>query len=311
MINKSLHVVTVFYGSGYALLVTEFMWPSLVKHNPKVFVDYKVSHRIYCRPDDAWSVAKHCEKLKACGIHTYVNTRILPNLQLSISDQTNNNEIRNNHVWVCLVDAMRQALKEGSIMVYALPDHFFGHGLENVLKDTQSGEYHVCCHLRIPVESTLPIIDAKLCGNGFSSNGDLVDFCFNHRHPLVQHGFDNPNSNWRAEDRNDHYAVWFWQPVPVVISPTQGLIDFYMSGGYCGNPCFELMDHDLVEWAYNNDKLKCVKDSNGFFWAELTSKRCYIPRPYVPDRDNARVDIQPFAQFAHGDPFKYYKGINA
>ncbi len=309
--NRPLHVTTICYGSGYSLLTTDFMWPSLVKHSPKAFIGRKVSHRIYCRPDDAWNVAivNHCQRLQACGVHTYINTKILPNFPLPPYDNANSSRLRNNYVWICLADAMGQAIRENAIMVYALPDHLYGHGLFNLLDNMGDAKYCVCCHLRVTADSSVAEIRDRFNGNGFKDNSEMVDFCFGpHRHPLVDAGFDRTRIQncWRAEDKGDYYAVWFRDPVPVLIDPTDDMVNFVVSGGYRGTPRFELFDSDLVDWSLANGILKWAKDTNEFFWTELTCKDSYAPQTLPlgftePMTDSGRL-------FFHGEPFKYWKG---
>ena len=39
----------------------------------------------------------------------------------------------------------------------------------------------------------------------------------------------------------------------------------------------ETVDHELVEYAYENGRLKFVEDSAQFMWTELTSRNTYNP----------------------------------
>lgn len=101
-------------------------------------------------------------------------------------------------------DITQKAINNNALIIFAPPDHIFGHGLIKLIDDIQPGEYYVCGHPRISYQNSINNLDLIL--NSISDdfdNKNLVKIGMkNFPHSVVINGLKNMKINHFGGEQN-------------------------------------------------------------------------------------------------------------
>ncbi len=282
----TIELVTAFFGQGHLRMFLDNLCSTL--EQPSNLPELKrrgveIVHRIYCTTNEAGRIPP---QPLASADETIIDIELLhceePSLQRDAI-----------HI------PYREAIRRGDcVTILAQADHVFGCGFadaiagENALKP---GEYLVVPHPRIVMETALPHIKAMV--ETKPTNEEWVTFFMDlFPHPLVARGKATADPYWRTTRRADHWETYFQEPPPLAFWGTPDMLQFWP--GTQGN--LEVLDHQLVNYCFEQGRLKTIMDSRVFTWAELTPAKVY--RAGIP----ARSEHLASCQFFNRTPARWY-----
>lgn len=281
--GKKINLISVFYGLPYAHSLQEIMFPSLLlEENLPSLKGREIKHYIYCSKNEEASLQVHVARLKDMGIECIVNTDMIP-------ASGNQRDV----IFLPFLREMERSIAEDSIVVMAQPDHIFGRGLAKIIDAMQPYEYVVCGHPRVSEERgrlRYPGFLKEQLRTRSSSNRDFVALAVNElTHPMVAHGLTQMEPYWHGIRKQSYLSVYFKEPPPLCFHAHPEMINVVLGDTTFGR--FETIDHDLVDLAYQQKRLKVIDDSEDFFWAELTKESVYNPTIYNQYWSNAARDL--------------------
>jgi hypothetical protein len=270
--GKKINLISVFYGASYSDALQEIMFPSLLlEQNIPALKGREISHYIYCSENEVASLQKHVVMLKNMGIECIVNANMIP---------ASGNQ--RDYLYLPFLKEMERSIAESSIVVMAQPDHVFGRGLAKIIDAMKPYEYVVCGHPRVSEERgrrRYPEFLSDQLRKKSSGNRDFVSLAINElTHPMVAHGLMHMEPYWHAIRRQSYLSVYFKEPPPLCFHAHPEMINVVLGDTVFGR--FETIDHDLVDFAYQQKRLKIIDDSDEFFWTELTKDDVYNPTIY-------------------------------
>ncbi len=254
-----VELLTIFFGEEHLQMFYRTLIPSLwqVENIPAMLNDgCEVVHRIFCPESEAKALAGYALTSK---------------LQVEIHPGT---VVPTDHDG--LAKHFAESTVRGTLTVMASCDHVFGKGLWRVIKDLKPGEYLVCGHPRIELETGLLPMEDFLSRKLANNNYNLVNFCMNTiPHPMVKHGKKHPEPYWHTFQRGDHWETHFAEPPPLAFWGSPDMLEPWGKPVLFGP--WEVLDHDLVQHCYARGTLRWITDSREFFWAEFTKHKKYHP----------------------------------
>ncbi len=265
-----IEVLTIFFGELFLDLFSKTMVRSLWKRGniPAMLADgHEVVHRIHCPPREAeWlSIYPKCSE-----IPVEIDTRLIPQDDPYVPP----NQPSPRHDYLAV--PFQEQIKRGVLTVMAPCDHVFGDGLWLAIKDLKPGEYLVCGHPRIDLEHGFPLMQEFLTKNHDGDNRKLVNFCLDQiPHPMVTHGKKVQEPYWHAHRRPDHWEAHSAEPPPLAFWGTPDMLNPWNEPMLFR--AWEVIDHELVGWSFDRNRLHWIEDSRLFFWTEFTSVKDYNP----------------------------------
>ena len=92
-------------------------------------------------------------------------------------------------------------------------------------------------------------------------------------HPQTYLALQNDSNCLRYRDEGTYYSARNWCPPPLCFYAREEMLEHMIRHPLCGpnaTASFYAIDHDFVDSAYRTNNLRLIKDSDYFFWAELT-----------------------------------------
>jgi hypothetical protein len=265
-----VHLFSVVYGEKHTDWLGRIMFPSLLlEGNLPSMQGKQICHNIYCSRDEVPLLGDYIIKAQELGIRVIVNDSIIPTRE----------QEQKEFMHLAVLDAIKTAIAENAVMVVAMTDHVFGHGLAKVINQMRPYEYVVSGHARIHAQRSVervPSIIESLRATQVQSNKPLVSAAMGElKHPMVIHGLNHVEQYWHAFESSGHYSVYFKEPPPLCLHPHPDLIPILLGETYYAQ--WGALDHDWVDYCYQRNRLKIIDNSEDFFWAELTEENTYNP----------------------------------
>jgi len=254
--------MSLFWGQEFAAMFADLMTPSLCALGElgKIAREFDVRFEVYVPGREAVSIEPALRLLRELPIDVRVYAGFL-------HDDAADNE---RDIGAYLTEVWSAHEREGCITVMAQPDHAFGSGLYKILTEFEANQYVVAGHPRVAKETGWAAVAAGFANGSIKDNADLVRISAReHPHVTFRTGL-NANESWiRAVETEKGFTVFFKEPPPLAVQVKKDCLAV-LTGSPYGKP-FEQIDHDIVDLAYRQDRLRIVTDSREFFWLEMSS----------------------------------------
>jgi len=276
--HERVSIFSIIFGDLYSKFFNDYMVPSLLRQfNIPALQRYDTTIRIYCTNSEIITIQKSLDLLESIGCQIELNLITADMDQTSQKLQSQKVKTDPNKMAWCLNDAFVKSILNNEIIVFAMPDLIFGSGLSRVIDDMKPGDYVVCPHPRVLMKPEISIfreIMSTELPDIDPLNYGMVDAAFNQAsHNVVKYGLKHTNDYWRAVNLNDRYRVFAKEPPPLCAHITPDFISVLFGNTIFGR--FQSVDHDLVNYAFVNERLELIDDSRHFFWAEITGEDEY------------------------------------
>lgn len=196
--NKNVIIFTTYYGDLFSYLFENSLLISFLNSGElnKLKKTHNISWRIYSTIEQKTSLEKIKIKIKK-----YFD---ISDVQINYTLLKNENSNPRNNLNLTVQDVTRSALQNNSFIIFAPPDHIFGHGLCSLVNKIVPGDYYVCGHPRISLKKTISNMQhiLELIKNDYDNKKLVNATMFDYPHQIVQTGlknYSNVASWWRAE----------------------------------------------------------------------------------------------------------------
>ncbi len=269
-----IEILTIFFGYDFLELFTKTLLPSLWNEGniPAMLkAGHEVVHRIHCPPKEAECLSLY----QVCSdIPVEIDTRLIPQDDPYVPP----GQPSPRHDYLAV--PFQEQIKRGVLTVMASCDHVFGNGLWTAIQNLKPGEYMVCGHPRISMETGFTKMQQFLKTNHDTDNRKLVKLCMEQiQHPMVEHGKKAREDYWHAHHRPDHWEAHAAEPPPLAFWGTPDMLDPWSQPMLFR--AWEVIDHELPGWCFDRNRCRWIDDSRVFFWTEFTSVKDYNPTIYT------------------------------
>ncbi len=298
--GEVIELFMVAYGVDHCAFLEDVAFPALwcSEGFQDLCKERTVVANIYGQPQDQERLERFFHKLRSCGIAIRMNTQLLDTKL--VKDTTQDAFAL---LVLPLLDQITRSLNHKSIIMMALPDMIVAGGsLANVLRTMKPEEFVVAPGPRISAQKAY----RELAGYFRLSDQPLnlpkfVQECFStYLHTQNVAAMHTTNPMLEVEQDSGAYIGRFAFPQPLCFYATPEMIEIMLYRPACGYHAlasFFAIDHDFINLAYANNRLRCITDSREFFLAEFTYEEKHNAETFLAGWGNENYYYPPSAQY--------------